>query len=67
MSEIAVQQKLRVFGSHVATGMLSTYHDIAVYRNEITSKQLFSATLMTEFYPTLSWVTKQQYENYLIR
>jgi hypothetical protein len=44
MSEIAVQQKSAVFGSHVATGRLSTYHDISVYRVEITSKQLFSGT-----------------------
>jgi hypothetical protein len=45
MSEIAVQEKSGVFGSHVATGRLSMYHDIVVYRDKIMSKQLFSATL----------------------
>ncbi len=48
MSDIAVEQKLGVFGSHVATGRLSTYHNIAAYRDEITSKQLFSTTLNAE-------------------
>jgi hypothetical protein len=43
MSEIALQQKLGVFDSHVVTGRLST-----VYSNKIMSKQLFSTTLNAE-------------------
>jgi hypothetical protein len=45
MSESAFQQKSVVFGSHVATGRFLTYRDIAFYRDEITSKQLFRASL----------------------
>jgi hypothetical protein len=33
--------------------------------NDKNNKEKFE--LMTEFYPTLSWVTKQQYENSSIR
>jgi hypothetical protein len=65
MSEIAVQQKSAVFGSHVATGWLSTYHDISAYRRKIelvfavTGRQwlnLDGSTLVTRRFPTYFYV-----------
>jgi hypothetical protein len=47
MSVIAVQQKLGLEGSLIATGRTSTYRDIAIYRDEMPSKQYFMETLIS--------------------